>query len=286
MNPLKRIININPLMALMILFSLVIGRFEEYLIIFISITIHEISHVISARYYKIEINKITVSPIGIMASINYSNSSKKTNDYVVALTGPIANLIMICVGIHLNSSVLGQSQTMSFFILSNVSLLVLNILPVLPLDGGRVFKTILLNRVGYSGTLKVFSVITKIVSGFIIGAGIIQVLNSYYNFSLLLIGIFIYLYKYKDIDLQFDFIRELYLKKQKIQTLKLIELKYFAVLESNRAIDVIKSFYNNKYNIVVILNNDLEIVGELTETQIFEGIMCSGYDATVGTYFK
>ena len=274
-------IYVSPCIVLLIIYSWYINKLQELLIIFTVITIHELAHVICARYYGYNTNDIIISPMGLMANININSNTDYKKEIVINIVGPCVNLIMACIGYFINSFFLGQSKNMSFFILVNISLFVLNILPILPLDGGKIFKSLLLRSIGYKRTQSTFAFFTIFFTILIILLGIYQIYICHNNFSLILIGIFIYLYKTKDFDLQYAQIRELIYKKQKLQNSKTFEVSYIVAFKDLKAIDVIKHFFGNKFNIIKVLNNELNVIGELTENEILEGLINKGCDVTI-----
>ena len=281
-----RNIYVSPFIVLLIIYSWYIKKLQELLIVFIVITIHELSHVICAKYYGYNTNDITITPMGLMASININSKTDYKKEITINIIGPCSNLIMACVGYFINSFFLGQSKNMSFFILINISLFILNVLPVLPLDGGKIFKSLLLRSIGYKRTQSVFVFFTKFFIFIIIVLGIYQVYICHNNFSLILIGIFIYLYQNKDFDFQYALLRELIYKKQKLQNSNTFEVFYIVAFKDLKAIDVIKHFLGNKFNIVKVLNNELSVIGELTENEILEGLINKDCNVTIEECLK
>lgn len=252
------------------------------MIIFGVITIHEIAHIIIAKHYGIRVDNITITPMGLMAGMHMTPNLDNKKEMLINVAGPVINLIMICLGCFINSLFLGQSKNLSFFILVNASLLFINILPVLPLDGGKIFKGFLFSRFGYKKTHCIFIFFNKIFSIVIIILGIYQIYISHYNFSLILIGIFVCLYKSKNIDLQYNIISELIRKKSRMQNIEICDVNYAAVFEETRAIDAAQNFLGNKYNIIKVLDRQLKIIGELTESDIIEALINYGYGVKIG----
>jgi Zn-dependent protease len=113
--------------------------------IFVSVLIHELSHAFVARrlgwnVYKIEVGLFTGS-----ASVD-TNIPEKDSIPVVA-AGPISNLILgiLCIPLYLvfgeTSPIFGHFINDLFIV--NIFMFVFNILPIYPMDGGRLLKDFL-----------------------------------------------------------------------------------------------------------------------------------------------
>lgn len=274
---------ISPLTLLLIILFWVMGKGLEILILFIVITTHEFSHILAAWYYNIKLEKISITPIGAMVKISSTSFKNSIQEIVVYLAGPFSNIVMAVLGYILNSYFLWDTQIMSFFILLNISLLILNLLPVLPLDGGRVFRVLLLRTLGYNLTNKVFITFSRILSIFLIILGVFQFGYNWYNLSLLFLGVFIYLnlYKQKD-EIHYLLMSELFNKKRNLNVDGVIGVKYIACFDKKSAVDIIKSFYSRSYHIIKVFNQDLKEIGEVSETQLLECVVDCNMDITLG----
>jgi len=113
--------------------------------IFVSVLIHELSHAFVARrlgwnVYKIEVGLFTGS-----ASVD-TNIPERDSIPVVA-AGPISNLILgiLCIPLYLvfgeTSPIFGHFINDLFIV--NIFMFVFNILPIYPMDGGRLLKDLL-----------------------------------------------------------------------------------------------------------------------------------------------
>lgn len=116
--------------------------------LFISIILHEFAHSIMARHYGIEMKGITLFIFGGVAEMNEEPPSPKV-EFFVAIAGPLASVAIAGVsGLVFNLALLQEwpvtiRGVVGYLALVNIALVIFNIVPAFPLDGGRVFRSIL-----------------------------------------------------------------------------------------------------------------------------------------------
>lgn len=130
--------------------------------VFACVTLHEYGHAIAAQAFGIRTRDITILPFGGLARLEITRY-KPLQEFVIAIAGPAVNVVIAAVlgGIILASEGSQALTGMSFggtFIeklcLANVTLLLFNMIPAFPMDGGRVLRSILAAVFGLSnGTL-------------------------------------------------------------------------------------------------------------------------------------
>jgi Zn-dependent protease len=125
------------------------------LVIFVCVTLHEFGHALTARKYNIKTKDIILSPIGGVARLK--NMPKFWHqEFLVAIAGPAVNVIIAIillavlqftgVGFPENPERIISSIREHFIFLLlviNVFLVVFNLIPAFPMDGGRVFRALL-----------------------------------------------------------------------------------------------------------------------------------------------
>lgn len=108
-----------------------------FLGVFAIILLHEFGHIFAAKYFKWPVYNVTLYPIGGAAHIEIAPGAFQ--EFVVAIAGPLVNVALMpflyLAGQH--SSILAHLS------LVNVVILVFNLLPIFPMDGGRVFRAVL-----------------------------------------------------------------------------------------------------------------------------------------------
>ena len=163
------------------------------LLVFLCVTLHEFGHIAMARRFGIRTPEVILSPIGGIASLERIPEQPK-QELLVALAGPLVNvvialLLMAVFGIGLSSyTTLGfDTATLAqrLFVV-NVTLVLFNLIPAFPMDGGRVLRAVLAMNMGAP---RATALAARIGQGF---AALFVVLGLLYNPILMLVGVFIY----------------------------------------------------------------------------------------------
>lgn len=177
------------------------------LALFLCVTLHELGHSLTARAFGIETREILLLPLGGVAQLS-KNPEQPRQELWIALAGPLVNvaiaLILILIGLtpQVNlfaylldgrglSEILSNEQSLSNFLLwllsANVSLVLFNLIPAFPLDGGRVLRALLAMWLGFPQATRIASTIGQVVA---IGFGIFGLLSG--NLLLALVAVFIF----------------------------------------------------------------------------------------------
>lgn len=164
--------------------------------IFVCVVIHELSHSLVARRFGREPKSITLLPIGGVATINLMQM-KPSQEIVISIMGPITNIVIAIVlalvgGSSLaaalkNHSDLTASQTfITDLIVANIMLAIFNIIPALPMDGGRILRSVLALKFGFLRATLWAVTIGKVI------ALLFVVIGFFYDPWLILIGFFVF----------------------------------------------------------------------------------------------
>ena len=136
---------------LMILF-LITNQIEIYAMIMIFAIIHEFGHLLAGILLGMKPEKIEIKPFGVSIKFDikredYNIKIGKGNlleikKIFVAFAGPIINVFIIVILMMYDSWKFNE-QDVTRMIFSNITLILFNILPIYPLDGGRILKSII-----------------------------------------------------------------------------------------------------------------------------------------------
>jgi Zn-dependent protease/CBS domain-containing protein len=171
--------------------------FTIVLFLFVFVVFHELAHSIIARHYGIKVRKIILYPIGGVSEIE-EIPDNPSQEWRMAVAGPVTSLL---IGVFLlGFSLVISTQTLTIYTLTtftgnfltdlamlNILLGGFNLIPAFPMDGGRVFRALLAERLKYSDATRYAVNLGKIF-------GIAMILIGFiYNFFLILVGIFVYI---------------------------------------------------------------------------------------------
>ncbi|WP_245726239.1 M50 family metallopeptidase [Marininema mesophilum] len=148
-------LRIHSLFWVVILLSVVTGRFMEVITLFVLVLIHELGHVTAATSFGWRIESIELLPFGGVAHTDEWGTVPAREEIVVALAGPFHNVIMILFGYLFFSLGWWSAEWTAYFIKGNAFLAGFNLLPIYPLDGGRVFQAILCYLLPYRQAVRV-----------------------------------------------------------------------------------------------------------------------------------
>ena len=130
------------------------------LLLFACVTLHEFGHALAAQRYGIPVREILLLPIGGVAVLE-RNPDRPMQELVIAVAGPMVNVI-IAIGLTLvltlkvnlggidASTLMAATQAgpsvlsaLVWLLTANVLLVLFNLLPAYPMDGGRILRAIL-----------------------------------------------------------------------------------------------------------------------------------------------
>lgn len=130
---------LHPVLIPLFLFLIITGNISIYSMIFISLLIHEAGHLIAARVMGMRVRSCVIMPYGGELVIPGRHTARRKKRIYLALGGPGATVFILLVALLIPFPFPGDEM----FIRIQLFLLGLNLLPILPLDGGHVVNAVL-----------------------------------------------------------------------------------------------------------------------------------------------
>lgn len=137
----------------MIVISVWTGHFIEILTLFTLVIVHELGHIVAARSYGWQIDSLQLLPFGGVVIFNQWGTVHPYEEIVVSLAGPLQHLFLILSSLLFYHFGWWDQMWTDYFIRANLLLAGFNLLPIYPLDGGRIVQALLSLYVPYRQTL-------------------------------------------------------------------------------------------------------------------------------------
>lgn len=236
------------------------SHISELACAYISMLLHETSHLIAAKAIGLRVSHIALYPFGVNLKLKNKMVANISDEMILYLSGPLTNLIIASAAVCFGNGYL-------YYI--NVLLFLVNMLPVAPLDGGCIVKGLISAKIGTIRAGKVMKAMSIFLSAVLIAAGVYSIYITGYNYSILLLAVFVVgnVFAQKE-KYNTEYLRELMFYKEK----PINKVKLAAAYCDENERDIAKKFMPGVYSVVCRVGRDGKIERFNTETEIIEKI--------------
>lgn len=178
----------------------ILEEIEKVLILFACVVLHEFGHALTAQHFGIRTRDITLLPIGGVASLERMPEDPK-QEFWITVFGPAVNLIIAALAYLLITfggysleirdafyNIGSVQGVLNFLFASNLGLLLFNLIPAYPMDGGRILRSMLSMWLDHNKATRIATTLGRIAA---VGFVIFGLLESAPLYSV--IGVFIFM---------------------------------------------------------------------------------------------
>lgn len=218
-------------MYLFLFISIITATYIDFIIISVLIIVHELGHFLAAKYFNIETDKIYIYPLGGISKFNMPLNVPVYKEFIILIMGPLFQNI----GYYLLNFII-NNQTL--LIKYHIGILVFNLLPIYPLDGGKLINLFFSNIIPYKASYKITIIISYLITI------IILFINKQITINMIFTYIFL-LYLIRKEESKTNYIYNKFLLERYL---------YNYNFSKDKIISHEKNFYRTKNNIIKIRN--------------------------------
>lgn len=272
----------NWFLALLGLFALV-GMLGKVLVVFAAIVCHELAHAGTAHLLGFKVREIELLPFGGVARIDRLNEAAPVQDMLIAVAGPVCSLVLAAIAYIGMTEFAYRQEELRFFLQVNMMLACFNLLPALPLDGGRILRAWLSQFWDYTRATAAVVKISKVVSFCLIGYSVGDfIVTSTINATFIGAGIFLFAAARVEAKVAgFRVMRVLAHKKELLTARGIMPTAHYTALNTMTIKEVIRLFHPEQYYIVIVVDENLAVQGQITETELWEAMTAKGIYVTL-----
>ncbi len=270
--------------AILILYAL--GGIGLFLIALPAFIVHEIAHIIIAKLIRCPISHITLMPFGVSIFIENTMANDTVQLLALHTAGPFANITLYSLFYALGT----HSSSLLFLQIAYVNgiLSIISLLPIIPLDGSNILRTLLRIKLNERTALNLLTAISiTICSAVIVFCIYIYVVHGEFLWQIIAISLIFFTSVIKErFTSAANSISAIVNKSRLIkQKVPLTESKHY-VHHSASILSVLRSAQHNNFNVYIITNDNFDILAELTEQQLLDAALLYGNETPISEAFE
>lgn len=272
-------IRIHATFALILIWS-GFAQIAFVLSLFACVLLHELGHAAMAKRFGVRTREIVLYPIGGVARLESMPGGWA--ELLIALAGPAVNVVIATAcaaglaALHVPSAFRPSASwqdagLVQQLLWANAALVVFNMIPAFPMDGGRVLRAILAIGLGQHRATRIAGFIGQTIAVFFVFGGIFQA-----NYVLAFIGVFVFLGASQEMAFQ---TRRRAVAGRTAQEAMITKFETLAPQDSlGRAAELMLQTHQHDFPVVDAWSR---VAGVLPRARLLEGLARTGREATV-----
>ncbi len=274
---------LNPFFLALLGLFFVAGILGKGLIAFGVVLVHEFAHALAARKLGVAVADVELLPFGGVTRMGGDMAVNPLKEIYIAAAGPAGNLALFLAGLACKNYGLWDDSLGPFFLQCNLVIAAFNILPALPLDGGRVYRACLAVKIGLRDATYRAAGVGQAWAAVIILAGAAGLALGWAGLDILITGLFLFYAASRERAVApYLFMRQMMQKKDDLLQGGVIPAVTLAAREDTSLGQVIRHFVPQRFHFVAVFTESLEFKGVLAEDRIVDALFKYGIDYPVG----
>jgi len=264
--PNRFLFKISPLVLFMAVVFFLLGDLYLFICYMVAIVLHEMAHAEVATRLGYRLIKLKIAPFGA-SLIGEFESIRPLDEIKIAAAGPLSNLCFAVLAVALWWLVPSTFFISQYFVLASIYVAAFNLLPVFPLDGGRIALAIMSLKAPRQAAYKKLRIAGFVLSFVLIALFIIFLIFGIFNITFATTGIFVLISSvFPDKGSSYQ---RLYSMANRYKNLKSgILVKQIMVSKDTKIIKMINMLSGAYYCEFIVLDENYKRLFVIAETQL------------------
>ncbi len=270
-------VRLNPLSLPMIALAFWLGEGRRLMIMAGSILLHELMHIAAARILHVRVYELELTPAGGAARIENLWRLRPGQAAAVALAGPAVNLMIILTAAALCWWEMMDAETGALLIEQNLIILLFNLLPALPMDGGRVLCGLLSRRMSPAGAARAGTGISVMLAAVLSALSVFGAMNGRLNITLPMAAIFLLVSAGRERrQAEFSLIESLTGRSAELEAEGALPLRWLAVRSDMTVREAAARMKPRQMHLIAVYDSALRLTEVIGEDALTAALMDDG----------
>lgn len=268
---------VHPLFAVLLFASAWTPYFAEMLLLFGTVIVHELGHVTAAFMYGYRVKELEILPFGGVAVLEHGSMGwRPRHEAMIAIAGPLMNFVMLFAVIGAQQAGVLTENVAPFLVEVNLTLAFFNLLPALPLDGGRILRAAFSRSLGFRKATGVAIGMAFILSSVLMILGLLALWAGFVQIGMVALGVFLFVSAWQlRRQIHYDTIRFLDTKRRQRQN-RLLPVRSLVATPDTPLLKVLAQFAPDSYHLVYVRDGQRRRWRVLSEEELLDAAMQPG----------
>ncbi len=268
-------VRVHPLFLLVALSYFLSGQSTLLLAYLLVLLGHEAGHFLAARHFRLPVSQLEFTPFGGAMQIDLAEGLAPGRAFLLAAAGVMANLVMLL----LCAPLLYMRPFSLFFVyfaLANLFMLLLNLLPFLPLDGGRMLLALLSIRLERAPAFRMLMLLGRIAAVSFMGyTAILSLRSGRLNAAPLFLGFYLlYASALEEKHSASRYLAALISRRVRVERGSILPVQHLCAAADMPLYSLLPQLQPGAYHLVEIIDNcSSQIHGTLSEDDLLRAVL-------------
>lgn len=281
------VVRVHPLLLVFFAVYFAAGMLERAAVALVALLAHEMGHLLVARQLGLTVKRLEVFPFGGVTYLENAYGLRPAQQILLALAGPLASAAVFVLGLGLMRHGYLTGKTGQFFLTVNFLLAAFNLLPGLPLDGGRILAACLARKKGVHRATHISARLGQIVGLATFSGGILGAVRSWWGLDIAGVGLFLLWAATRELRFApYLILHQILAHERELIRRRVLPGTVIVSLEEASLIEVARFFRPGCFTLVAVVNHKGECQGILAEGEIVQTLVTNGGSTQVITLLK